>query len=237
MPDRGPLYVPPSTEAYPSRDKSFRQDFAAPLAKNNSQLNYPGYRRALELYGNESVLLGAQKAHHFRRWIRQNGALHRSYRVRAESEGFNPDQGFVELLGDQALYHYYHPTDPRNRTSATSATYPAEQEILPPSTPLPNRRVTSTSPSTTRSTRRRLEPIIVEDSDSDNMAPSTNNRDNRGRFTTGLPEALTRMDGLRVPNENDLAGTCVGSAELYSILAELLERQYAAKSTGEVDAL
>lgn len=237
MPDRGPFPVPASTDIYPSRDKSFRQDFAAPLAKNNSSLGYAGYRRALELYGNENLLLGAAKAHHFRRWIRNNREIHASHRTRAEHEGYSPDQGFVELLGERAIYHYYNPNDSRHSDAVVAATYPSEPEEFPPATPRAAPANMPSRPTTRQASRRRISSITVNDSDEDNMPPGSQVRDGRGRFAADLPQALTRMDGLRAPDENNFPGTCVGNAELCSIFAELLERQYGAKTDEEVRAI
>ncbi|KAL6413397.1 uncharacterized protein AUP68_02906 [Ilyonectria robusta] len=237
MPDRGTFRVPPSSDLYPSRDKSFRQDFATPLAKNNSQLSYAGYRRGLELYGNENVLCAASKAHHFRRWMRNNQEVHASYRSRAKHEGLNPDQGFVEVIDDEAFYHYYNPNDRRNTSSAVANTYPTEPEELPPATPRHNPPSLTRRPSITQYPRRPISAITIDDSDEDTMPSTRPNRNRRGQFTADLPEALTRMDGLRAPDKNDFAGTCVGNAELCSIFAELLDRQYNAQSDEEVKAV
>lgn len=227
MPNRGPFQVPPSTDTYRSRDAVYRAEFSTPLSKHNGQLTYPGYRRALQLYGNENEITRAAKCDHFRCWIRRNEHSYNTFRRRAEDEGLNPNEGFVELVGDQAVYHYYHLSDPQNTTHGSGTTYPDDPAELQPATPHQVQHLQSPAPSTTQSTRSAFQTIGLT-SDDGTMAPPA--RNTRGRFIPELPEALTRMDGLRAPDDNNFEVTCVGSAELLSIFAELLERQYAAES-------
>lgn len=141
----------------------------------------------------------------------------------------------MELVNDKAIYHYHHLTDQRNRNGRPTVTYPSEPEELPPSTP--RRTTASARPSTTRPTRHRLTSITISDSDDETMPPSRQTRNHRGQLTGKLPEALTRMDGLRAPNENDFPGTCVGVAELFSIFAELLDRLHKTDNDEEYSAI
>ncbi|KAH8721594.1 hypothetical protein BGZ61DRAFT_515908 [Ilyonectria robusta] len=226
MPDRGAFDVEPNTDPYPSRDRAFRHDFASQVAKINPQLEYVGLRNAA-------------KAYHFKKWTRHCPEQYQDFRSRARSEGYNPTAGFVELRGNRAIYHYNHPEDSRNLVVPPVRTYIAEPLEFPPSTPRPRHGRTESPAPTAQSSVRRQTQIEIPDSDDElsNMAPPTTARDERGRYTSAttaneVHPALTRMDGLRMPNSNDIAGTCTGVAELYSILTEAIERQTILRAAG-----
>lgn len=61
------LRIPPCQTKHKFRDPVFRADHYTAISTTNQPLTYGGYRRAIEIYGNEYKLQSAEKSNHFNR--------------------------------------------------------------------------------------------------------------------------------------------------------------------------
>ncbi|KAH7136440.1 hypothetical protein EDB81DRAFT_79387 [Dactylonectria macrodidyma] len=199
MPPHTTFPVDLCTGDCPSKDHLFRLAFSLPLAKHNVILTYNGYKRALELYGNDSIILRAEKVGRFQRWVSENPELLEEFHGRALADGFNPAAGYADT--NASTYSFYHPVDPRNNELTRTSQHPA-------------------------TIRHSYITILDSDDDDDNAtAPVSTPQATRGNLfkNVDMPDAIKNMSGLLVPQRSDFAGTCVGNAELAQILAETLE--------------
>ncbi|KAH7170783.1 hypothetical protein EDB81DRAFT_909475 [Dactylonectria macrodidyma] len=90
----------PCTRSQPSKDRTYRQLFSRTLARRKPSLSYAGYKRALEIYGNEVAL---RRNKNFEVWGANNLEVLSRFRKRAREEGFNPSNGY----SDRANSKYY----------------------------------------------------------------------------------------------------------------------------------
>lgn len=193
---RNSFAVPPSSSQFPSRDSRYRTSFSEPLAKRQPRLRYEGYRRALELYGNESEAKSGQHRPTFQTWCDQNPDSLREFRLRAIAEGFNPHQGFIDRI--HWLYHHDHPRWVRDNTTPDE-TRSASPDMAPP-TPR------ATLGHNLRGRNGRFIPAA-------NRGPETD-----------TPEEFSKMSGLVLGDPTDREGTLIGRTEMALIQAQLMDR-------------
>ncbi|KAF7558208.1 hypothetical protein G7Z17_g34 [Cylindrodendrum hubeiense] len=60
MTERSRFPIVPCDSAHPSRDTAYRTHFSEPLSQNPGHIEYEGYKRALQLYGNDDSILKSE---------------------------------------------------------------------------------------------------------------------------------------------------------------------------------
>ncbi|KAF7546411.1 hypothetical protein G7Z17_g8457 [Cylindrodendrum hubeiense] len=189
--------VPVCTGPGPSKDDSFRKLFSNPLRRQTPVLTYAGYRRAIELYGNEDYLRGQINTDYFVSWAAYNPKLLRVYQRRANYEGYNITSGFAKPY--EGLYFTSKPPD-------------AGRKFQQPRFPTPNIRPSDPHPATPATSENYSGRIV-------------DTHDSRDQLTQpeAIPNALKNMSGARQADAGDFPATCIGAAEIALVLAEMLE--------------
>ncbi|KAM5352045.1 hypothetical protein ACJ41O_004768 [Fusarium nematophilum] len=192
---------------FPSGDRELRRDFREPL-RNNNDIPYNGYRRALQLYGNEIAIDASDRGDRFRHWIQRSPEIIAEYRQQARDEGYNIYSG----TSDPWRGRYFRDgrrLEPRPFDTHTTNDQAQDEDSQP---------VVS----------KNLEPDLSDEELPEISELVSNVFTSRPPPAARSgepekPETLRGMTGSRVPLPQDFGKTCVGGMEMAVVLVELLE--------------
>lgn len=218
-------FPPCAANIHLSRDPTYRSVFSSEVRRQNPVLSYDGYRRAIELYGNEPNLLAREKSGHFSRWSLNNPATHAAFREQALTDGYNPD------FGTSAPWQGVH------FPSGDLTDYPAFQLLEESNGFFTVREGTNTPGRRPPQTPRRYHRIPEEsetDSNDDlltvNEITMSVRRNERGQFTSGKNATTDRFEGNVLPKDGEDKKNALGLAESAHVLAEALHKVINSKS-------
>ncbi|KAF4981824.1 hypothetical protein FZEAL_2451 [Fusarium zealandicum] len=198
--DMAAIHFEKSTGVLRELDDAYCRLFTSPLQRKSPDLSYEGYRRALQLYGNESDMASPGDGDLFFIWKLRNPLTIRNFRQRARAEGYDPELG--RSSPKQGLYYGRKTTDLQPQQTASQTVADAPQDVA--------------------SKRRRLD-VSDDESAADLKPPRQESTSNNDLGEPPKPKTLRDMSGSRVPLAHDFGRSCVGQCEMGLVLVELLE--------------
>ncbi|CAM1507139.1 Fc.00g067800.m01.CDS01 [Cosmosporella sp. VM-42] len=246
-----PLKFDKCSNYAPSKDRVFRAEFVDPLP--SGQISYKGYKRALLMYGNENQLISSCPISGpiWRRWCRANANLAQTWRIRARSEGLDPDNGWTDAMKGEYLRgdEYDQDDEDENEVEIVGSRNMTPRPQRPPSTntprPQPPAPLRYTTPgratsrpsfsvghvSTSQSSLAPAQRLVAATASPSPMPDMEHPRVRRG----AVPACLSKCKGTFFADPSDLAHVALGAAELAGILLNILDKTSQAGS-GPQDA-